>query len=153
MEITLARGRIAGPIAVLILAGLFAAGAAYAAGAINMLGYEKRHIAFHGFGTGSSSGGGLGLKHMVFFEGQTFYARYDAEIHKGALRVGIIDALAPIGDDSRLHFERISASGSGEITYRIPQTSFYSVTFEGSVLGQSKEGGYDVSYSVTWGAR
>lgn len=148
MEITLARGRVVGPVALLIAAALFVLGAAYAVGLINTLGYEKKTVTFAGFGTATKSGGGLGLKHMVFFEGQTFFADYDAVVREGSLRIGILDAFGPIGD--KPHFVKaIELSGRGDVTYRIPKTGVYSIYFEGSPSGR----GYDLSYTVRWGAR
>ena len=148
MEITLARGRVAGPLALLVVAALAVFGAAYAAGLITTLGYEKKTVTFSGYGTGTKSGGGVGLKHMVFFEGQTFFARYDATVREGSLRIGILETFGPIGD--KPHFVKaIELSGQGEVTYRIPKTSVYSVYFEGSPSGR----GYDLSYTMRWGAR
>lgn len=152
MEITLARGRVAAPLAVVIIAALVFAGAAYAAGLISTLGYESRHVTFSGYASGTNSGGGLGLKHVLFFEGQTFFARYDAEVRSGSLRIGLLKTFGPVGGTP--HFvESITASGSGEVSFQIPETGLYSIYFEGSVLGPAQGNGYDVSYSVRWGAR
>jgi len=148
MEIALARGRVTGPVALLVVAALVVLGAAYAVGLINTLGYEKKSVTFSGYGTGTNSGGGLGLKHMVFFEGQTFFAKYDAVVREGSLRIGILETFGPIGD--KPHFVKaIELSGRGEVTFRIPETGVYSVYFEGSPSGR----GYDVSYTMRWGAR
>jgi hypothetical protein len=148
MEMTLARGRVAGPVALFVVAGLVLLGVGYAAGLINTLGYEKRTVTFSGYGTGSKSGGGVGLKHMVFFEGQSFFAKYDAVVREGSLRIGILKAFGPIGD--KPHFVKaVELSGRGEVTYRIPETGVYSIYFEGSPSGR----GYDLSYTMRWGAR
>ncbi len=152
MEITFARGRSSGPIAVLILAAIFCLGAAYLGGAITLLGYEKNHITFSGYASGSRTGGGFGLKYLPLLEGQTFYARYDATVREGALRIGAINLFAAEPDD--VHFaQSITSSGSGEVTYPIPETGLYSIFFEGSVLAPTHTGRYDISYDVTWGAR
>jgi hypothetical protein len=151
MEVTLGRSR-GGPLALLIAAALFCAGVAYFTGLIQTLGYESRHVTFSGFASGTKSGGGFGLKHMVFFEGQTFFAEYDAEVRSGSLRIGILETLG--SHKSAPHFvESITESGSGEVTFRIPKTTVYSIYFDGSVLGNSQGRGYDVAYSVRWGAR
>ena len=152
MEITLHRGRIAGPVAVLVLATLFCLGAAYLGGLITVLGYETQHKTFNGFASGTRSGGGFGLKHMFFLEGQTFYARYEAEVREGSLRIGILNLFEP-GKPTPHHVESITANGSGEVTYRIPVTGLYSIYFDGSVLGPRHTGRYDVSYTMVWGAR
>ncbi len=152
MELAVARGRISGPVAILALIGLLLTGAAYAAGFINTLGYESRHATFSGFASGTRSGTSVGLKHMLFFEGQTFYAAYDAEVRQGSLRIGILETFGPIGD--KPHFvESVTGNSRGEVVYRIPKTSVYSIYFEGSVLGGDTGRGYDVSYTVRWGAR
>ena len=152
MQITLARGQVTGPLALLIVAGVIFAGAAYAAGLISTLGYENRHVTFSGYASGTKSGGGFGLKHTLFFEGQTFFARYDVKVREGSLRIGILKTFGPIGN--KPHFvESITTSGSGEVSYQIPETGVYSIYFDGSVLGNSQGKGYDVAYSVRWGAR
>ena len=151
MELRLG-GRIGGPAALLVAAALVVAGGAYFAGLIQTLGYERHHVTFSGFASGTKSGGGFGLKHMVFFEGQTFFADYDAEVREGSLRIGILETFGPIGD--KPHFvESVAESGSGEVAFAIPKTGIYSVYFDGSVLGDGQSGGYDISYAVRWGAR
>ncbi len=148
MEVTLARGGVAGPVALLVAVALAVLGAAYSVGLITTLGYEKKTVTFSGYGTGTKSGGGVGLKHMVFFEGQRFFADYEATVRDGSLRIGILETFGPIGN--KPHFvQGIELSGRGEVTYRIPKTSVYSVYFEGSPSGR----GYDLSYTVRWGAR
>ena len=148
MEITLARGRVTGPVAVLVLVVIATVGLAYAAGLITTLGYEKVSKAYHGYGAGSRSGGGVGLKHMYFFEGQIFFARYDAEIREGSLRIGILETFGELGD--KPHFvKEVQVGGQGEVTYRIPKSGFYSIYFDGSPSGN----GYDISYEMRWGAR
>jgi hypothetical protein len=151
MELTLAQSR-GRPVAWLVAAVLVCAGVGYFAGLIQTLGYESRRVTFGGVATGSSSGGGFGLKHTLFFEGQTFFADYAAEVRKGSLRIGILETFGAIG--GKPHFVRsIKKSGRGEVTYRIPKTSIYSIYFEGSVLGKAQGSGHDVTYSVRWGAR
>jgi len=152
MEIALARGRITGPAALLVVSLLFLAGAAYFAGLIPFLGYEKHHKTYNGFASGTKSGTSIGPKTMIFFEGQTFFARYEATVREGSLRIGILETFGPIGRKPH-HVEATSESGSGEVTYRIPKTSVYSIYFEGSVLAPNHTGRYDIDYSVTWGAR
>ena len=95
----------------------------------------------------SSTGGGFGLKHMLFFEGQTFFVNYDVEIREGTLRLGILKTLG--GSGAPHHVDVISSNGSGETAYQIPETGIYSIFFDGSPSAN----GYDVSYSVRWGAR
>ena len=151
MELRLG-SRVGGPVALLAAAALVVAGGAYFAGLIQTLGYERRHVTFSGFASGTESGGGFGLKHMLFFEGQTFFAEYDAEVREGSLRIGILETFGPIGD--KPHFVKsVSETSSGEIAFAIPKTGIYSIYFDGSVLGGGQSGGYDVSYVVRWGAR
>jgi hypothetical protein len=147
MEIALSRGRMTGPIALIIASVLVFVATGYAIGLFQTLGYEKRSIKFSGFASSTSSGGGFGLKKMLFFEGQTVFIAYDAEIREGTLRLGILKTLS--GSNSPHHVEVVSGDGSGETTYRIPETGMYSIYFTGSPTGN----GYDLSYSVRWGAR
>lgn len=151
MELTLGR-RVGGPAAAVVVVALVCVGVAYFAGLIQTLGYEQRHVTFSGFASGTSAGGGLGLKDMLFFEGQTVFVDYEVEIREGSLRIGVLDTFGPIGD--KPHFvESIAKSGSGEVAYAIPKTGIYSIYFDGSVLGNGQGRGYDLSYSVTWGVR
>ena len=151
MELTFGR-RASGPVALLVAAALLCAGGAYFAGLIQTLGYEQRHVTYSGLASGTKSGGGFGLKHMLLFEGQTVFADYDAEVREGSLRIGILETFGPIG--KKPHFvESVTESGSGQVAFDIPKTGIYSVYFEGSVLGNGQGAGYDVSYSVHWGAR
>ena len=151
MELRLG-GRVGGPIALLLAAAIVVAGGAYFAGVIQTLGYERRHVTFSGFASGTKSGGGFGLKHMLFFEGQTFFAEYDADVREGSLRIGILETFGPIGD--KPHFvESVSETSSGAVAFAIPKTGIYSIYFDGSVLGGGQSGRYDVSYAVRWGAR
>jgi len=144
--------RLAGPLAVLAVAAMLVAGGAYFAGVIQTLGYEKRHVTFSGFASGTEAGGGFGLKDMLFFEGQTVFADYEVEVEKGSLRIGLLDTFGPIGN--KPHFvETVTRSGSGEVIFVIPKTGVYSIYFDGSVLGDGQGGGYDITYSVRWGAR
>ena len=147
MEIALSRGRATGPIALFIGCVLVFVATGYGIGLFQTLGYENRTIKFSGFGSSTRTGGGFGLKKMLFFEGQTYFVAYDAEIREGTLRLGILKTLG--GKDAPHHVEVVSADGSGETTYRIPETGMYSIYFTGSPSGN----GYDLSYSVRWGAR
>lgn len=152
MKIDVLPVRMIAPFILISVVVVIAAGGLYAAGVISTLGYEKRHVTFSGFASGTETGGGLGLKKMVFFKGQTFFANYDVDVRTGSFRIAVRRNTGPIGGET--HFDkRIGTSGPGEVTFEIPQTGFYSVIFEGSVLGGKKGRGYDVAYSVEWGAR
>ena len=152
MEIAVACGRVTGPIVLLLLTALGVLVAAYAAGLITTLGYESRRVTYGGGVSSGGAGGGFGLKKMLFFKGQTFYADYDATVRKGSLRIGVMEAFGQIGKKPH-YVKSIKASGKGMVTYRIPKTSMYSIYFDGSVIGKGNAGGYDVTYSVRWGVR
>jgi len=147
MEIALSRGRISGVGA--LIAGcilvFFATG--YAIGLFTTLGYENHTIKFAGFASSTKAGGGFGLKRMYFFEGQTFFAEYNAEIREGTLRIGVLKTFS--GPGGPHHVDVVSRDGGGESTYVIPETGIYSIYFTGSPSGN----GYDLSYSVRWGVR
>lgn len=147
MEIALSRSRATGPIALIGACALVFVATGYAIGLFQTLGYEKHSITFSGFASGTSSGGGFGLKTMLFFKGQTAFVDYDVEIREGAFRLVIDKYLG--GMDSPRHTEEITASGSGEATFLIPETGVYAFRFNGSPRGN----GYDLTYSVRWGAR
>lgn len=85
MEIAVARGRTTGPIALIVACVLVFVATGYAIGLFQTLGYESKTIKFGGFASSTSSGGGFGLKHMLFFEGQTVFVNYEAEIREGTL--------------------------------------------------------------------
>ena len=152
MEIAVARGRVTGPIVLLLLTALGVLAAAYAAGLITTLGYESRRVTYGGGVSSGGTGGGFGLKKMLFFKGQTFYADYEATVRKGSLRIGIMEAFGQPGKKPH-YVTTIKSNSRGTVTYRIPKTSMYSIYFDGSVIGKGNSGGYDVSYSVRWGVR
>ncbi len=97
MEIAAARGRVTGPIVLLLLTELGVLVAAYAAGLITTLGYESRRVTTGGGVSSGGSGGGFGLKQKLFFKGQTFYVDYEATVRKGSLRIGIMEAFGQLG--------------------------------------------------------
>ena len=148
-----ARNRTTGPLVALsLLAGIAVIVLGYAVGWLSTLGYEYRQARLNGYLSGGSSGGSVGFTYMYFVEGQTFFAQYDAEVRRGALRIGIFKTFAD--PDGRPHFtEYVRTSGRGEVTYRIPQTGLYTMYFDGSVLGKKPDRGIDVDYSVRWGMR
>ena len=151
MEMTLDRSRGV-PLALFTGIAVLCVVAAFLLGLIQTIGYENRTVTFSGVASGTKSGGGFGMKYMLFFQGQTFFTEYKTEVREGALRVGIIKLGG--SSDSRPHFaESITESGSGEVAYRIPETGVYSIYFDGTVLGDNPTGRYDVSYSVRWGVR
>ena len=151
MEMTLGRSH-GGPIALVVLTVVLGTVGAYLLGLIETIGYERHSITFSGAASGTKSGGGFGLKYMLFFRGQTFFADYDAEIREGALRIGVIELSGT--SEGRAHFvESITGSGPGEVIYTIPETGLYSIYFDGSVLGNRPNGRYDLTYSIRWGTR
>jgi hypothetical protein len=151
MEMTLSRGGSGKRSAIwFVFAALVVGGVAYGTGTIKTLGYEERHIVFKGTGVSTRTGTEFGLKRMVYFKGQTFTARYDVKIRTGALRIGILKSLSTASDNP--HFvKKITKSGSGKLTYKIPETGLYLVYIDGSVLGTTGGEGYDATYSVRWG--
>ena len=124
----------------------------YAIGWLNTLGYEYRHDKLSGFKGIAGASGSFGVRNFYFFEGQIFFARYEVEVRRGALAIGIFKMIDD--PDDRIHFvRRIKDSGRGEVTFRIPESGFYAMYFDGSVLGHKSRPGMDVIYSVHWGVR
>ena len=154
MEVKLASKQFNGPFwptVFVACAAIFMLAAALGTGAIQTLGYESRSKKFHGF---SSTGNGyaLGFKQFYYRAGQEFFAKYDVDIRTGALDIRLRKSWAPM--DGPAFRETILEDGQGEVTFRIPESGFYTARFEGSVLGADRSAsGYDLSYTVTWGAR
>ncbi len=155
MEIKLASKQFSGPFwptVFFAFAAIFLLVAAFGTGAVETLGYESRTRTFGNF-SGTKSGYALGFKQFYYRAGQEFFAEYDADIRTGALDIRLMKSWTPI--DRAPNFEEtILEDGQGEVRFRIPESGFYTATFEGSVLGADHStSGYDVSYTVRWGAR
>lgn len=155
MEVKLASKQFTGPFwptVFFAFAAIFLAAAAFGTGAVETFGYESKTRTYRNF-SGTDSGYALGFKQFYYRAGQEFFARYDADIRTGALKIRLMKSWTPI--DQAPHFrETILEDGQGEVSFRIPESGFYTAYFEGSVLGADPStGGYDVSYTVTWGAR
>ena len=149
-KIELSPGAVVKVVAVVVLlSGTYAFG--YARGWIETLGEESYRIWYSGISS-SKQGFGLGLDVMWFREGQTFFAEYQAEVTGGSFVVDVYQTFGQMGKSPRF-IERIEDSGSGEVTWVIPESGFYSIYFRGSVLTSKPTRGYDVDYTVRWGAR
>lgn len=140
------------PTVFFAFAAIFLAVAAFATGAVETFGYESKTRTYRNF-SGTDSGYALGFKQFYYRAGQEFFAKYDADIKSGALNIRLIMSRIPI--DQAPHFrETVLEGGQGEVRFRIQESGFYTAHFEGSVLGADPStSGYDVSYTVTWGAR
>jgi hypothetical protein len=129
--------------------------ALYASGVFPWLGYSwlKRDS----FGAGpfgvigeNQAGTTFGLSTLLFFKGQEIVVDYDAEIRAGSLWFYVYD-MTKIGQGGGAsHY--VTQSGTGVWTYAVPQTGFYKIAIGPSVV-QGAGRGYDLSYSVWWGAR
>lgn len=92
----------------------------------------------------------LGFDDFVFFDGQEVVVEYDAEIHKGSLWFHVFQPFDGKLGDGVTHY--VTESGSGTWTTPITKTGFYHVTVEPSAV-RGVGVGWDLSYSVKWGAR
>jgi hypothetical protein len=148
MARALTRDRSSSPLGFIIVCFVLAfLGAGYVFGLFQTIGYEDRTEKFES-GRGISGGGTtVGPKLMFFFEGDTFFADYEAEIREGSLRIGILRTLS--NTRGAHHIDVIERDSKGEVTFQIPETGFYRVYFSGSPSGN----GYDISYSLRWGVR
>ena len=127
----------------------------YASGVFPWLGYSwlKRDS----FGAGPFSivgenrvGTELGLSTLLFFRGQEIVVDYDAEIRAGSLWLYVYDITkAGQGGGASHH---VTQTGAGVWTYAVPGSGLYRISIGPSVT-QGAGHGYDLSYSVWWGAR
>jgi hypothetical protein len=128
---------------------------AYFSGVFPWLGYawQKRDT----FGVGpitvvgeDRAGARWGVSTFAFLKGQEIVVDYDADIRAGSLRFYVYDMTKSGQGAGAAHF--VTETGAGVWTYRVPQTGVYAILIEPSVLhGVGR--GYDVTYSVWWGAR
>ena len=140
--------------------GVFAAAlllwmALYASGAFPWLGYSwlKRDS----FGAGPFSivgenqvGTDLGLSTLLFFKGQEILVDYDADIRAGSLWLYVYDVTRAGQGGGASHY--VTQTGSGVWTYAVPKSGLYKISIGPSVT-QGAGSGFDLSYSVWWGAR
>ena len=92
----------------------------------------------------------LGPQTFVFVEGQTIVVSYDADIRRGCLWMSVWHIL----DHSKnAHvFQCVTTSGQGEWTVPIKRTGLYRI-FINSSPTKGNRPGWDLTYSVWWGAR
>jgi len=129
--------------------------ASYASGAWPWLGYASMTRSTFGAGpvtiVGENRRGiDVGLETFYFVKGQEIVIEYDAEIRAGSLWFYVYRPLdGELGDGTSTH---ITASGKGVWTVPVEVSDFYHISIDGSVVkGQGH--GYDISYTVKWGAR
>jgi hypothetical protein len=142
-------------VLVLFLAGIAVWALAYFSGLFPWLGYAwlKRDS----FGAGpiaivgeDRAGTTLGISHFIFFEGQEIVIDYSATIRAGSLWFYVFDIAKSGQGAGQGHY--VTSSGTGIWTYRVPRTGLYTISIGPSVV-QGSGRGFDMSYSVRWGAR
>ena len=92
----------------------------------------------------------LGLDDFVFFDGQEIVIEYDTEIHAGSLWFHVFHPFDGTLGDGVTHY--VTETGKGTWTTPILKTGFYHVSIEPSPVHGAGVG-WDLSYSVRWGAR
>jgi len=130
-------------------------GALYFSGVVPWLGYAW--LKHDSFGAGPFSvvgedkmGTSFGLDTFFFLRGQEVVVDYDAEIRSGSLMLYVYD-MAKMGQGlGAQHF--VTESGEGEWTTHIPRSGLYVISIHPSTA-RGKPDGYNMSYSVWWGAR
>jgi hypothetical protein len=108
----------------------------FGAGAISIVGENRRGI-------------DLGPETFFFFEGQELVFEYETEIRQGSLWFYVyqpFDGVLGSGDS-----QYVTANGKGRWTVPIRKSAFYHVSVEPSPT-HGKPGGWDLSYSLKWGA-
>ena len=127
----------------------------YVSGVFPWLGYAW--LTRDSFGTGSftivgedQAGTSFGPTTLLFFKGQEIVIDYDAEIRAGSLWLYVYD-ITKIGQGGGgSHY--VTETGAGVWTYAVPKTGFYKISIGPSVV-QGSGRGYDLGYTVWWGAR
>ena len=94
----------------------------YAIGLFQTFGYEDSTEKFESGRPLTGGGTTMGPKHMLFFEGQTFFAAYETAIREGSLRIGMLRTWGTTRGPH--HVEEITSDGSGEVTFRIEAQGF-----------------------------
>ena len=109
----------------------------FGAGPITIIGENRRGI-------------DVGLENFCFFKGQEIVIDYDAEIRAGSLWFHVYRPFdGVLGDGPSLY---ITENAKGEWTVPIEATGYYHITIDGSPT-KGRGRGYDISYTVKWGAR
>lgn len=139
------------------LFGVLALGwlAAYATGLSPWIGHAsltRRSTALGGLAIAGEERAGWegGPDDFWFFRGQEVVIAYEAEIRAGSLRFHVYRPFdGTLGDGPSHH---VTESGKGEWTMPVERTGYYHVAIEPSVARGAGRG-WDLSYSVKWGAR
>ena len=109
----------------------------FGAGAITIVGESRRGV-------------DIGLETFFFLRGQEIVIEYDAEIRAGSLWFYVYQPFdGKLGDGSSKY---ISSTSKGVWTVPVEVTGLYHITIDGSPT-KGRGQGYDISYTVKWGAR
>jgi hypothetical protein len=140
--------------------GAFAVGlllwlALYALGIFPWLGYASLQKSSFGAGPFSvvgedSTGTEWGLSTMLFLKSQEIVIDYDADIRAGSLWLYVYDVSKTTQGSGVSYY--VTKTEAGVWTYRVPASGLYTISI-GPSLTQGVGHGYDLSYSVWWGAR
>lgn len=92
----------------------------------------------------------LGPQTFLFIAGQTIVVSYDADIRRGCLWMHVWHILDHSKNE---HISQcVTTSGHGEWTVPIKQTGLYRIFIDSSAIKGNRPG-WDITYSVWWGAR
>lgn len=146
--------RSGGLIAGLVVFGLAIWAIAYMTGLFPWTGREGGTLKSFGAGKITIVGNqdrtsSMGFKTFYYWSGQEVVLHYDADVREGALRI----YLAEGGGLRQRVFDTVTVSetGSGEISYRVPKSGFYTWSINPTVAAGGR--GYDLGYTAVWGAR
>ena len=147
-------GRAGGLVGGLVVIAVVVWAAAYFTGIFPWVGREGGTVKSFGAGRITIVGNqdntsSLGFKTFYYWRGQEVMLHYDAEVRDGGLRI----YLAEGGGLRQRVFDvvTVSKSGTGELSYRIPKSGFYTWSISPTVTAGGR--GYDLGYTAVWGAR
>lgn len=109
----------------------------FGAGGITIIGEDSQGIDF-------------GLETFPVFAGQEIVIEYEAEIRAGSLWLYVYQPFdGQLGDGNSLY---VTKSGKGQWTVPVEKTTIVHVSIDGSPTRGAGRG-YDLAYTVKWGAR
>ena len=143
-------------MAIGITAALILWAVTYAAGIVPWLGYSRLSRSSVDVGPGhfiigeDRAGTTFGISTFAFVNGQTIVFSYDADIRRGCLGMHVWPLFNRAPGD---HVSRcVTASGKGEWTVPVAKTGVHVISVDSSLI-KGPGPGWDMDYSVWWGAR
>ncbi len=111
--------------------------------------YESYEVQQESVFSGSRYGVSLGPKQFYLRKGQTLALSYSAKIKHGSVDFFFAKPFKSALNTKGGKMDRVTASGSGEFRYPIPESGFYRI----STWTMLDRGKTDLSYTAHWTAR